>query len=73
MTTNGKLPDFILIPDKEPERWHLFDRHGAPLFEGLNLRLNTLLSLVEEAGAKYQITIPLPTEAEDTKQTKGKH
>lgn len=62
---NGKLPDFILIPDKEPERWHLFDRHGAPLFEGLNLRLNTLLSLIEEAGAKYQITIPLPTKAGD--------
>lgn len=71
MTKNGKLPDYLLIPDKEPERWHLFDRDGVPLFEDLNLRLNTLLSLIGETGAKYQIVIPLPTKAEETKQKKG--
>lgn len=57
MTPNGALPDYLLIPDSSGQ-WHLRDnRHGALLFEGLGLCLDTLLTLAEGTGAKYQIII----------------
>lgn len=58
MTPNGKLPDYLLIAD-DAGIWRITDRHGN-LFAGGNryLRGRALLSLLQEAGANYQIINP---------------
>lgn len=64
--SNGKLPTFLLFPD-EAGGWHLQDAHGNLLYDALNLKRETLISLVEETGASYKIIDP----TKYTKQQKG--
>lgn len=62
---NGKskndLPDYLLYPD-ETGKWHLTDRFGRIAVSGnLNVSHDTLVSLLEEAGASYkEITFSTP-------------
>lgn len=56
MTTNGNtpLPDYLLYPD-ETGKYHLTDRFGRIVVsDRLNLSRDTLLSLLNEAGASYK-------------------
>lgn len=57
MTQNGHLPTFLLFPD-DAGKWHLQDSHGNLLYDTLNLKPETLLSLVKETGANYKIIDP---------------
>lgn len=56
-TPNGTLPTFLLFPD-DSGTWHLQDSHGNLLYDTLNLKRETLLSLVRETGASYKIVDP---------------
>lgn len=56
MTQNGSLPDYLVI--YSDGRWHITDRHGKPAFESVSMSFDTKLSLLEEAGASYQIIDP---------------
>lgn len=75
MTQNGTLPTFLLFPD-EAGGWHLLqvlqdfvqDAHGNLLYDTLNLKRETLISLVEETGASYKIIDP----TKYIEKTKGK-
>lgn len=52
--TNGKLPDYLLYPD-ETGKYHLTDRFGRIVVsDKLNLSRDTLLSLLNEAGASFK-------------------
>lgn len=65
MTQNGKLPDYLLIADNAG-KWHLSDRHGALLLETVT-NPDTLIALMKDAGAKFQIIDP----ERRIQQTKG--
>lgn len=56
MTHNGTLPDYLLIADAAG-KWHLTDRHGALLLETVT-NPDTLVELLNQAGAKFQIIDP---------------
>lgn len=70
MTSPHSLPDFLLIPDPCGQ-WHLRDRTGAFLFEGLGLCLETLLTLAEGTGASFKIVIPIPPYVVDAVAQRG--
>lgn len=61
------LPDYLLWPD-EAGKYHLVDRFGRVVIsDRLNLSRDTLLSLLEEAGASYKeitFSTPPPPEVE---------
>lgn len=65
--SKDKLPDYLLYPD-ETGHWHLTDRFGRVALSGnLNVSHDTLVALLEEAGASYKeitFSTPPPTEAE---------
>lgn len=54
---NGALPTFLLFTD-DSGQWYLRDAHGNLLYDNLNLKPETLLSLVKETGANYKIIDP---------------
>lgn len=55
---NGKLPDYLILFSETTGKWHITDPHGNEAFKDVNISHETKLSLLDEAGATYQIIDP---------------